>query len=188
VFSSWVKPDATLVDLGAGYCEFINHAVARRLIAVDLNPETARSAREGVEVHAVSAEKLEFLRDGEADVVFSSNFLEHLPGKGVIDNVLDEARRVLKPGGRIILMGPNIRYLSDKYWDYFDHHVPLSEASLYEALSLHGFSVDHVEAKFLPYTVKNTRLHWKWLVHLYLLLRPVSSAALGKQFLISATR
>jgi SAM-dependent methyltransferase len=188
VFSRWVKPDATLLDLGAGYCEFINSAVAARRIAVDLNPETARAAAPGVEVHAVSAEKLHFLRNGEVGVVFSSNFLEHLPNKAVVESVLDEIQRVLQPGGRIVLMGPNIRYLAGEYWDYFDHHVALSHASLCEALTLHGFAVDHVEPRFLPYTVKGTRLRWEWLVHAYLLLRPLSSAALGKQFLISATK
>jgi len=33
VFSRWVDDQGTLLDLGAGYCEFINHAVARRRIA-----------------------------------------------------------------------------------------------------------------------------------------------------------
>jgi SAM-dependent methyltransferase len=188
VFSNWVKPDSILLDLGAGYCEFINHAVAARRIAVDLNPETAQVAVPGVEVYAVSADKLEFLADGSIDVVFSSNFLEHLPDKESVASVLDEIHRVLKPGGRVILMGPNIRYLADQYWDYFDHHVPLSHKSMHEGLTLHGFRIDHAERKFLPYTVQGSRLRWPWLVHLYLTLRPLSSHFFGKQFLISATK
>jgi SAM-dependent methyltransferase len=188
VFSRWVPEQAVLVDLGAGYCEFINSARAQRRIAVDLNPETARAAEAGVEVHAVSADKLDFLADGSVDVVFSSNFLEHLPSKDAVSRVLAEIHRVLKPGGRVVLMGPNIRYLAGKYWDYFDHHVALSHASVCEALELQGFRLDHVEPKFLPYTVKGARLRWRWLVHAYLLLRPLSAPVLGKQFLISATR
>jgi dolichol-phosphate mannosyltransferase len=188
VFAHWVPAGSTLVDLGAGYCEFVNHVVARRRIAVDLNPETARVAVAGVEVKAVSADNLDFLADGEVDVVFSSNFLEHLPSKDAVSRVLNEVRRVLKPGGRVILMGPNIRYLANQYWDYFDHHVPLSHASICEVLRLNGFDVDHVERKFLPYTVKGSRLRWPWLVELYLAARPVSSALLGKQFLVSALK
>ena len=186
VFSRWVPPGAALLDLGAGYCEFINHAAARRRIAVDLNPETARAAAPGVEVHAVSADKLDFLDDGEVGVVFTSNFLEHLPSKEVLSRVFAEVRRVLQPGGRFILMGPNIRYLADRYWDYFDHHLPLSHESVVEALLLHGFKPDHVEAKFLPYTVKGSKLRWPLLVEAYLALRPLSSGRLGKQFLVSA--
>jgi SAM-dependent methyltransferase len=188
VFSRWVPADSTLVDLGAGYCEFINHAVARRRIAVDLNPDTARNAAAGIEVRATSADDLSFLGPAEVDAVFTSNFLEHLPSKAVVTRVLCEVYRVLRPGGRLILMGPNIRYLAGRYWDYFDHHVPLSDASVCEALVLTGFQVTDVEPRFLPYTVKGNRLRWRWLVEAYLALRPLSSRALGRQFLIAAVK
>lgn len=188
VFSAWVKPTDIVVDLGAGYCEFINHAVAKRRIAVDVNPETTRAAAPGVEVKSCSADELGFLARGEVDVVFTSNFLEHLPSKEAVSRVFDEVQRVLRPGGRFILMGPNIRCLADKYWDYFDHHVPLSHASVCEALELHGFQLDHVEPRFVPYTVKGSRLRWGVLVELYLALRPLSSTALGKQFLVVAQK
>ena len=188
VFSRWVRPGDTLVDLGAGYCEFINHAVAKRRYAVDLNPETAALAAPGVEVKAASADSLGFLQGGEADVVFSSNFLEHLPSKEAVSRVLEEAHRVLKPGGHLLLMGPNIRYLADQYWDYYDHHVPLSHKSVCEALELHGFTLEHVEPRFLPYTVKGSRLRSTLLVEAYLALRPLSSGLLGKQFFVVAAK
>lgn len=188
VFSAWVRPEDTVVDLGAGYCEFINHARAARRIAVDLNPETRALAAPGVEVHASSADRLSFLGDASVDVVFTSNFLEHLPSKEVIGRVFEEAKRVLKPGGRFILMGPNVRYVPGEYWDYFDHHIPLTHASVGEGLLLHGFTLERVEAKFLPYTVKASKLRLRWLVDLYLRLRPLSSAMLGKQFLVVARR
>ncbi len=188
VFSRWIDGGDTLLDLGAGYCEFINHAVATRRIAVDLNPETARTAAAGIEVHASSADDLAFLRSAEVDAVFTSNFLEHLPSKEAVARVLSEVHRVLKSGGCFILMGPNIRYLAGRYWDYFDHHVPLSDASICEILLLKGFQLEHVEPKFLPYTVKGTRLRWRWLIELYLRLRPLSSGLLGKQFLVIATK
>ena len=51
-------------------------------------------------------------RDDAVDVVFTSNFLEHLKTKEECDAVLAEVLRILKPGGRFIIMGPNIRYLA----------------------------------------------------------------------------
>jgi SAM-dependent methyltransferase len=188
VFSRWLDGAGTLLDLGAGYCEFINHAVAARRIAVDLNPETARTAAAGIEVRATSADDLGFLRDGEVDAVFTSNFLEHLPSKESVSRALSEIHRVLKPGGRFILMGPNVRLLGGRYWDYFDHHVPLSDASISEVLLLKGFRLEHVEPRFLPYTVKGTRLRGRWLIKAYLRLRPLSSRLFGKQFLIVAVK
>ena len=186
VFARWIAPQDTVVDLGAGFCEFINAASARRRIAVDLNPDTAGFAAPGVEVHATSASDLGFLDNGAIDVVFSSNFLEHLPSKEEVANVLREARRVLRPGGTLILLGPNIRLIPGVYWDFFDHQVPLSDRSLCEALRITGFDLVRVEPRCLPYTSRSGLPQAPWLVALYLKLRPLSSSILGKQFLIVA--
>lgn len=37
-----VPAEATVMDVGAGYCDFINQIRAREKYAVDLNPETSR--------------------------------------------------------------------------------------------------------------------------------------------------
>jgi SAM-dependent methyltransferase len=188
VFSRWIRPEDTVVDLGAGYCEFINAARAKRRIAVDLNPDTAKLAAPGVEVRNESVSELGFLRDGEVDVAFTSNFFEHLPSKDVLTRALQATFRVLRPGGMFLVMGPNIRFLPHLYWDYYDHHIPLSDRSVCEGLSMCGFQIVHVEPRFMPYTVKSMLPQWSWLIRGYLALRPLSSAFLGKQFLVVAKK
>ena len=47
-FSTYVDPEAIVLDLGAGWGEFINNITARRKFAVDLNPGTAEHVSEGV--------------------------------------------------------------------------------------------------------------------------------------------
>ena len=126
--------------------------------------------------------------DGSVDVVFTSNFFEHLPSKDVLTRVVRAAWRVLKPGGTIIVMGPNIRFLANVYWDFYDHHVPLSDRSVAELLAACGFVISCVEPRFMPYTVKSWLPEWGWLVRAYLALRPVSSALVGKQFLVIARK
>ena len=37
VFSKYISPDCRVVDIGAGYCEFINNIVAKEKIAIDKN-------------------------------------------------------------------------------------------------------------------------------------------------------
>jgi SAM-dependent methyltransferase len=188
VFGRWIRREDTVLDLGAGFCEFINAARAARRIAVDLNPDTSRLAAPGVEVHQSSASKLDFLAAESVDVVFSSNFLEHLPDKEQVLEVLQEALRVLRVGGILMLLGPNVRLVPGAYWDFFDHHVPLSERSLCEALTMSGFELAEVQARFLPYTTRSALPQAAWLVALYLKLRPLSSGILGKQFLIIARK
>lgn len=188
VFDRWIQPADVVVDLGAGFCEFINAARARRRIAVDLNPEVRELAGPGVEVRIAAASHLDFLADAAVDVVFSSNFLEHLASKEEVTRTVQEAFRVLRTGGTLILMGPNVRLVPGIYWDFFDHHVPLSERSLSELLTVMGFRLLEVHARFVPYTTRSAIPQAPWLVRLYLALRPLSSALLGRQFLIVARK
>lgn len=188
VFRRYVRPTDTLLDLGAGFCEFINAAEARRKIAVDLNPRLPEFVGPGVEARCGPVEDLAFLSDGEVDVVFTSNFLEHLPNKDVLSSVTREVRRVLRSGGTFVIMGPNIRFLPGAYWDYYDHHIALTDRSVAELLMVSGFELAEVVPRFLPYTIKASGPRWEWLVRLYLAARPVASHLLGKQFLVVARK
>jgi SAM-dependent methyltransferase len=188
VFQELVPETGTVVDLGAGNCEFVNNITAARRIAVDLNPDTARFADSGVEVLTTSASEMFKLEDETVDTVFTSNFFEHLPTKAVLLDVLRECHRVTKPGGRMVVLMPNVRYLAGRYWDYFDHHLPLTHLSLAEGLQLAGYDVQRVVPRFLPYTVKDARLSVRpWMVSAYLRLKPVWPV-LGRQMLVVATR
>ena len=142
VFQPLVPDEGVVLDLGCGFGEFSRHVRARRRIGVDVNTLAAATlAADGIEFHHGLIGDLSFLADAAVDFVFSSNVLEHLPDKGSVDRVLQEARRVLRPGGQIVLMGPNVRLIPGTYWDYWDHHVALSDRSLAEALRIAGFEV-----------------------------------------------
>ena len=183
-FSRYVTPTDTVLDVGAGYCEFINHIAARRRIAIDANPELPQFASAGVEVHVGRAEQLGFLADGTVDVAFTSNFFEHLPDKAALSGLVREVHRVLKPGGQLLIMGPNVKYLPGSYWDYYDHHIALTEKSVGELLHLCGFAVSESLPRFMPYTVKSRLPTWSWLVKLYLRVGAPAFALFGKQFFV----
>jgi SAM-dependent methyltransferase len=185
-FPRYIDANATVLDIGAGHCEFINHVGAARRIAVDANPELGTFAAPGVEAHVAFAHELTFLAPSSVDVAFSSNFFEHLPSKEILRAVVGEVRRVLKPGGRFLVVGPNIRFLAGAYWDYYDHHLALTERSVAELLTTSGFAIDECLPKFLPYTVKSALPSWRILVEAYLLLAPVSYQLLGKQFFVAS--
>jgi SAM-dependent methyltransferase len=177
-----------VLDIGAGYCEFVNHIEAHRRIAVDLNPDTVRAAAPGVEVLSISLEELaEALEPASIDLVFASNVFEHVRGVDALLEIFDALRYALKPGGRMLIMQPNVRLLGGRFWDFVDHTLPLTELGMSEALDLAGFDVLERRARFLPYTFKSRLPAWPWLVRLYLKLPP-AQWIFGKQMFVVARR
>ena len=187
-FDALIGPGKTVLDLACGYGEFIN-AVERR--AKDRRRSQPRFGeiprRRTSSITASAATELGTIAEAEVDVVFTSNFLEHLPDKSECDRVLAGVRHVLKPGGRFIVMGPNIRYAYREYWDYYDHSLALSDRSLAEGLRQAGFDIVRIIPRFLPYTMNSAMPASDILVRAYLALPP-AWRVLGKQFLIVARR
>jgi SAM-dependent methyltransferase len=186
VLQRFVGPDDTVVDLGAGFCEFINTIRCGRKIAVDAKPSVREWA--GPDVRVVTGEipgVLAEIPGSSVQVVFCSNFFEHLRDKAELLEVLAEVRRMLVTGGRLMVLQPNIRYAYREYWDFFDHHVALSHESLSEALGIAGFEVEVVRPRFLPYTTRSRVPQRPWLLRLYLACRPLQWL-FGKQMLVVA--
>jgi ubiquinone/menaquinone biosynthesis C-methylase UbiE len=183
-FQKFVRPDRDVVlDIACGLGEFSRHIQARHRIGIDINPETAHLLPPDVEFHLGPADQMTGIPDASVDVCFSSNFLEHLPNKSVVDRVLAEILRVLKPGGTYVALQPNIRFCYDQYWDFYDHHTALSDRSCYEAFVQAGFEVPVLIPKFLPFTTKTKMPTHPFLVSLYLKF-PAAWRLMGKQFLI----
>ncbi len=186
-FSRMIPVGASVLELACGYGEFINAIGAGRRYAVDLNPDAGAHLQPGVVFNNRPATNLDFLSNSSIDVVFTSNFLEHLETKEDCSRVFAEVFRVLRPGGIFIIMGPNIRYAYREYWDYFDHRLPLSDRSLGEGLIASGFNLLKVIPRFLPFTMNNRRPTWSFLIRAYLAF-PLAWRLIGKQFLIVAGR
>jgi SAM-dependent methyltransferase len=182
-FHRFVRTSDHVLDLGCGYGEFISQVRCRQKYAMDVNPDV--SAHIGREVTCLSQDcsRRWPLPDNSLDVVFTSNFFEHLPDKTALGRTLDEIHRCLKSGGRMIAMGPNIKYLPGSYWDFWDHYLPLTEKSLREAMESRQFKIEQCFGKFLPYTMVSGYRYPVILIRIYLRLRP-AWRVFGKQFLV----
>lgn len=162
-----MKGSSTILELGAGWCDFINSASSPRRIAVDLWPGIIEAAAEGVEAHVGPAEKLDFLADDSVDAVFASNLVEHLTHEQ-FDAILSESRRVLVPGGKVVLVQPNFRLAYKRYFDDFTHVSMWSEVSLGDFLTSRGWTVDRAQARFMPFSVKSRLPVSRFFIRCYL--------------------
>jgi ubiquinone/menaquinone biosynthesis C-methylase UbiE len=183
-FQKYIPQDSSLLEIGAGYCEFINTIHARSKIALDVNQDVRLYAQNNIQVIIGKSTHMETIEDESVDRVFANNFFEHLTKPDII-RTLHEVHRILQPGGELLVLQPNIRYCANDYWMFFDHITPLDDRSMMEALEITGFIVKECIPQFLPYTTKS-RLP-KSLFGLKVYLRfPVVWKLFGKQVFIRA--
>ena len=184
-FQELVGRNKAVLDLGCGWGEFINQIEASKKWGMDLNPSSSEYLNPEVQFLKQDCSSEWQVSPESLDVVFTSNFFEHLPDKEALMRTLLEALHALRPGGRIICMGPNIKLVPGAYWDFLDHHIALTELSLKEALELTGFQIERCEPRFLPYTMVGGLQPPLWMVGLYLKI-PLVWKLKEKQFLLVA--
>jgi SAM-dependent methyltransferase len=186
-FQQFASESGTVLDLGCGYGEFINNVRANRKFAMDLNPDSKARLKPDVVFLQQDCSRAWAVEPNQLDLVFTSNFFEHLPDKSTLGMTLDQAFRCLKPGGRLVALGPNYKFVKGAYWDFWDHHLPLTEASLAEGLVTRGFQIERCEAQFLPYTIVGGPEYPLWILELYLKFKFLWKLG-GKQFLVVARK
>ena len=185
-FQHYIPAQSVVLELAAGYCEFINHIQAARKIAVDINTDTRQRAASDVEVIINPTTDLSGVNQQSVDVVFVSNFFEHLTREDIV-KTLRETFRVLKPGGRFLILQPNIRFVPNDYWMFFDHITPIDDRALAEALEIVGFKIRELRPQFLPFTTKSRLPKSLFLLRLYLKL-PFLHRILGEQAFVYAEK
>ncbi len=143
-----------VVDLGAGYCDFINNTSAEEKYAVDISTEIDKFAGEDVKKIKFPAWNLSLIKSRSTDVVFASNLLEHFTDEE-IQKTTTEIMRVLKPRGILILMQPNYRLSAKKYFDDPTHKKIWSDASLKSFLISNSFDILLAMPRFLPFSMRS---------------------------------
>ena len=186
-FSKWIPKGSAVLDLGCGYGEFINNIPDCERHAMDLNPDSRNHLDKDIHFHKQDCSKPWEIAPCSLDVIFSSNFFEHLPDKEALDQTIGHAIQTLKPGGSLLAIGPNVAMLKGRYWDFWDHHVALSDQSLGELFEIHGLEIKKAVPRFLPYNMVRVKKRPLFLVSLYLRL-PFLWSIWGKQFFLAATK
>jgi SAM-dependent methyltransferase len=183
----FVPTGGRVLDIACDRGGFIGNISAGERWAVDvrdvsgsLPPEVRFAQADGLALTSI-------LPNEYFDLVFMSNYLEHLPSAEAVVDQLNVVHSILKPGGRVLIMQPNIRLIGGSYWDFLDHRTPLTEKSLVEAATAAGLSTVRVITRFLPYTTKSRWPQHPALVRAYL-AAPLVWRIFGRQTLFLGER
>ena len=183
----YIDPGAPLLDLGCDRGHFVRASTAGERWATDIRDVSAYLPADVRFVQASGLDLAESLPNGYFGTIFISNYLEHLQSGSAVIEQLRVAAQLLRAGGRVIVLQPNIRLVGPRYWDFIDHRVALTERSLLEAAELAGLRTVDLITRFLPYSTKGRIPSTPLLVRGYLAFRPVWWL-MGRQTLYVGTR
>jgi ubiquinone/menaquinone biosynthesis C-methylase UbiE len=178
----WVRRDGRVVDVACDLGYFIRNVSAAERWATDIRDMSAELPHD---VHFVRASGLDLasvMPNDYFDAVFFSNYLEHLSSAEAVLEQIRVGFALLRSGGRLIILQPNIRLIGGAYWDFIDHQTALTDKSLAEAATMAGFQTEKVIVRFMPYTTKSRMPKHRMLVRAYLGFPP-AWWVLGKQTL-----
>jgi hypothetical protein len=181
-FQRYIKPGARVVDIACDLGYFIRNVDAAERWATDIRDVGGSLPKD---VHFVRASGLDLagvMPNDYFDLAFFSNYLEHLPSTEAVLQQLRVTFSLLKAGGRVLILQPNIRLIGGSYWDFIDHQTALTEKSLGEAATMAGFKSRQVITRFMPYTTKSRLPQHPMLVRAYLSFPP-AWWLMGKQTL-----
>jgi SAM-dependent methyltransferase len=181
-FRHQIAATDVVLDLGAGYGDFINAVVAKRRIALDSWAGLQRHVAPDVEAITSSVTDLSAVEENSIDYAFASNLFEHLT-KDELVATLAQLKSKLREGGKLGILQPNYRYAYREYFDDYTHVTIFSHISIADFLSANGWEVLQVQPRFLPLTVKSRLPTFPFLIGLYL-ASPFKP--LGKQMMILA--
>ncbi|MBE9163190.1 MULTISPECIES: bifunctional 2-polyprenyl-6-hydroxyphenol methylase/3-demethylubiquinol 3-O-methyltransferase UbiG [Microcoleaceae] len=184
----YVPPESAVLDIGGGYCEFINQILADQKCLIDLNPDSKLFANPDVKILNVDVlncgDKSVFAK--QFDRIFISNFFEHLRNKEELVEIISFCFDALKPSGSLLIIQPNFKYSYKEYYDFIDHQLPITHLSLQELLQTVGFKVEVMIPRFLPFSTKG-RPASPLLLKIYLKL-PFLWRFLGGQMFVKASK
>ncbi|MGA2795219.1 MAG: class I SAM-dependent methyltransferase [Roseiarcus sp.] len=181
-FQIYVPPDGAVLELGAGYCDFINRIEAAKKYALDLWPGMAEHAAPGVRTIVGDFTCIDEVADGSLDLIFASNLFEHVTQEALA-TCIRSAKLKLKRGGRLIALQPNYKYAYADYFDDYTHISVWSHISLSDFFRAQGLRIERVAPRFLPLTVKSALPVHPLLIRAYL-ASPIKP--MGKQMLVVA--
>jgi SAM-dependent methyltransferase len=120
----------------------------RRHIGIDAySPRPPDLPSEAIWI-ANSVQDMNGVEDGEVDLIFAGQMIEHLWPLEFI-GLLSEAHRVLRPGGRLVMDSPNRDITTALRWSHREHIIEYTTSEISEILEVAGFDVVSIRGLWL---------------------------------------
>lgn len=150
--SKYINSEAKVLEIGAGYCYWINSIKAKRKDAVDIWEDMSKYANEDINTHIKDLSKGLPNFDTKFNNILASNLFEHIDSNSIVI-LLEDIFKNLEIGGRLILIQPNFKYAYKNYFDDYTHKTIYTNISLANLLKSIGFEIEIVKPKFTPYSM-----------------------------------
>jgi len=129
------------IGIGAGHCTIpLLKLGYKNVYGVDIDDYNARTfERMGIQFFKADVERDELpFQAGFFDVIICFHLIEHLFDPS---NFLNECKRILKDGGKLILATPDWRKQYKTFWRDPTHRHPYDKVSLTRLLRIFGFKI-----------------------------------------------
>jgi ubiquinone/menaquinone biosynthesis C-methylase UbiE len=159
------SPPGSIIDIGCGHGRAVEAMAGDGWFVIAFDAEVSRVCEAVGRTPQVGgcvgdARHMPF-RDRAVTGAVAMEIIEHLHDP---DDLIDEMRRVVRPGGAVMVTVPNgaleriYRRLNPAYWPTTTHQQIFSKRRLESLLRVSGFEPVHVQAASFEWTMR-------WLVH-----------------------
>jgi SAM-dependent methyltransferase len=189
-------PEGRILEVGCGYGYFLQCALDAGYDAygIDLSPAAVKRAAERYRgrVFLGLLDEVPQIQEQTFDVIFASHLIEHITEPGAF---LRTASRMLRPGGLIVMVTPNIKSLlarlSGSRWVSFkipEHVSYFDPTTITELLSRSGYAVRAVDSAYQYYALPFVASRVRELLHpVSRLVPPVENTAVLRERRIRVT-
>ena len=198
---SLIEPSGCVLDFGAGSGTFARQLAARGVDVVCIEPDPGLRRELERQALQADADLTQIPRDS-VDLAYSFNVLEHIADDAA---ALSELRRVLKPGGRLLLYVPAFMILYSAMDRRIGHLRRYRKGPLAQLVERSGFTVQDVRyadslgfAAALAFKAfgptsgalnpRSVRLYDTYVFPLSRILDVVLDPVIGKNLILRATK
>ena len=154
--------NSSLLDLGYGRGEFLKESIDQGMMGygVDISDYPKSYCKSGkIVLCDLTKQKLLF-SDNYFDIIYSKSFVEHFYYSEII---FEQVYRALKPGGIIITLMLEWKYIYKSFYEDYSHRTPFTKISLKDIHLITNFNNVKVES------FKRPSILWKKNYYIYII-------------------